>query len=208
MAMQSGATVFVLLLDCPTGALILEQGYSMKLFKHGTIIFGNQAITNGNPVQYMSPNTDVAAIFKGYFGINFDPAFAMRHFSSSQTFLQKMQSLGPIGYMNSTGSLICNNATDDEGHLLYINTYGNCSVFSFADLDATTISPKAAATYDAVKVMVQGMSHVSGSYVDDTIAARLALYDTMVNSSALGPYFGATGLVSFAVRLQLASIGM
>lgn len=197
--MLSGATVFVLFLDCPTGAKILEQGYSMGLFGKGTVVFGNQELTIGNPAQYMSPGADVAAILRSYIGITFDPSFAMRHFNASTTFLNKMKGLPPIGYLNSTGSLICNNATDDEGHYLYINSYGNCSLFNFTFLDAYTISPKAAAAYDAVKVMVQGMSKMSGNFNDST-ASRKALYSTLVNPTALGYYFGATGLVSFEVR--------
>ena len=197
--MQSGATVFVLLLDCPTGAVILEQGYSMGLFGEGTIVFGNQDLTTGNPLQYMSPGADVEAILRSYIGINYDPSFAMRHFNASMNFLQKMQSLDPIGYFNNTGNLICNNATDDEGHFLYINTFGNCSSFNFTNLDANTISPKAAATYDAVKVIVQGMSRIAGSF-NDSAASRQILYNTLVDPTVLGDYFGATGLVSFGVR--------
>lgn len=187
------------MVDCPTAAVLLEQGYSLGLFGEGTIVFGNQEVTDGNPAQYMSAGADLEAIFKSYIGISYDSAYILRHTTSGQVFLGKMQSLNPTGYYNSSGGLQCNNATDDEGNFLYINGLNNCTAFNFSQLDVNTISPKAASTYDAVKVIVQGLSRISGSFNHTDVDSRLDLYGTLVDPSSLGYYFGATGLVSFSV---------
>ena len=196
----SGARVFVFFLDPPTAARFLEQGHKLGLFGMNTIVFVNSDVTEGNPAQYLSPGSDPTEVFKGVFGVRRDPNFAVRNFPIGVTLVQGLRSYNStLSYTNGTRS--CNNATDDDGHFLFINATGGCELFSFLSLTADNVSPKAIAAFDGVLMYAAGANFTKATFTH-TALGRIGIHQALISPNYDVNIFGASGLIIFNVRLN------
>lgn len=196
--LQSGARVFVLFLDPSTAARFLEQGYSRGLFGLNAVVFVNSDVANGNPAQYLSPQADPNEVFRGVFGLRRDPNFIVRNFPIGHTLAQGLKSYNSTRSYYLNGTFSCNNATDDEGHYLFINASGGCGPFSFVSLTTVNVTPKAIATFDGVLMYAIGANFTKSTFTHSAVG-RLALHDALVSPSQSVEIFGASGLAIFDV---------
>ena len=197
---QSGARVFVLFTDPSTAARFLEQGHNLGLFGQNTIVFVNNDVVKGNPAQYLSPGADANQIFKGVFGMRRDPNFVVRNFPIGTTLVQGLRGFNStLSHLN--GTLACNNATDDDGHFLFINATGGCEPFSFLSLTVDDVSPKAIAAFDGVLMYAAGANFTRATFTH-TALGRIALHDALVSPNQSVTLFGPSGVTVFSVCLN------
>ena len=199
--LKAGAKVFVFFLDPSTAARFLEQGHNLGLFGQNTIVFVNSDVSQGDPAQYLSPGADPTQIFRGVFGLRRDPNFVVRNFPIGTTLVQGLRGFNStLSHLN--GTLACNNATDDDGHYLFINATGGCEPFSFLSLTVDNVSPKAIAAFDGVLMYAAGANFTSATFTH-TALGRIALHDALVSTNFYVSIFGASGIVIFNVRSKV-----
>jgi hypothetical protein len=192
---KSGAKIFVAFMTIDTLAPLLEQGYANGLFGDDTQVFGTSQVSTADLLSVFQPTTDVAAVMKGFIGIQYWPGYALSHTETGRAFMKrwvKQQYTGP----DKLG--LCNNQRDDAAvNYLYRDAYNKTLCyglnFSSYSLDGNDLSPFAALTYDATVLMLSGYHDIIVNKKNNAPTAA-AVVRSMQNIS----FEGASGLVSFA----------
>jgi hypothetical protein len=196
---KSGAKIFVAFMTPETLAPLLEQGYAAGLFDEYTQVFGNSQVCKPDLLKNFQLTTDIAAVMRGFIGIEYWPGYALTHTETGQAFMRRWVKQTYTG-QDSSGR--CSDERDDAAvsflyRDMYVDTWCYGLNFSTYSLDGSDLSPFAALTYDATILMLSGYHDI---IVNNKEFISAAVVQSMQNIS----FQGVSGHMS--IRQPIGSI--
>ena len=158
-ALEMNVQVFILVFDdAVMASMLVEQAYNLGLFRHGTQIFGSEAVTSPLLWQSFQNKENTAAIMKGFIGIQFDPSYTMKTTAIGANFIKSFRALSSIGACTNS----CYVGKADIFSVENTEIPAQCTTLNFSAFfpNGIDIYPYAPHAYDAVYAVAYALNNM------------------------------------------------